>query len=280
MSTELTVQTGRDALNYNDASLLATIKATIAADATDDEFKMFVEFCKGTGLNPFKKEIWFIKTKEKRWYSQKEQKEIVIAPKVQMMTGIAGFYAIANSHPQYDGMEETVIERGPGGKILRATAKVWRKDRRFPSVGVAEWAEYAPADDSKSIWATKPSVMIAKVAESIALRKAFPNELNGLYTTEEMPKDYEPKDVTPTPPKLPTMIEDEDKETWYFLPKLKAETSTKLKLAGCEEYWKEELSSEGVTVELFGYWKSPKDLGAKFEKAKIQKPGDVLKVED
>lgn len=271
MSNELTT-TGGNALNFSDKELLHTVQATICPDATPEEFKMFVEFCKGTGLNPFKKEIWFIKTKS---YTKKDGTKV--DGKVQMMTGIAGFYAIANSHPQYDGMEEVCIER-QGNTIIRATAKVWRKDRKFPSVGVAEWAEYAPEKtqwNGNSIWFTKPTLMISKVAESIALRKAFPNELNGLYTQEEMPTEFAPKEplnVTPKPeaPKMLAGVKPADeivkRSHWYFIPNATPEQELWLNDKGCKKH--------GAT----GMWESPKNLGKKFEAFVADAPDESVDV--
>lgn len=181
--------------DVNDPEVVNAIRTSIAHDATDAEFTMFMMMVKSSGLNPFRKEIWFIKTKEKRWWDKKEGKEVVVPPKVQMMTGINGYFAIANNHPQFDGMEETAIEYDDKGRFVRAVAKAWRKDRRFPSVGVAYWDEYGPKDEGKTLWHMKPRMMLAKVAESIALRKAFPQELNGLYTEEEMPREYSARAV-------------------------------------------------------------------------------------
>lgn len=156
-------------IEYQDPEMLNVLRNTIAKDATNDEFKMFVEFCKATGLNPFKKEIWFIK----------------VRGQIQIMTGINGFYTIANSHPQFDGIENEIVENN--GKILKAVSKVYRKDRRIPSKAEAYFAEYGKTTGT---WVSMPRVMLSKCAESMALRKAFPQELNGLYTQEEMPSQY------------------------------------------------------------------------------------------
>jgi hypothetical protein len=112
------------------------------------------------------------------------------------MTGINGYWAIANAHPQFDGTEQEV-ETDAQGNPVKAICKVYRKDRRFPSVAIALMKEYRK---ESPIWREKPSVMLMKCAESVALRKAFPQELNGLYTQEEMPQEYAPHN-TPEPQK-------------------------------------------------------------------------------
>lgn len=145
---------------------------TVAKGATESEFEMFLEFCKSTGLNPYKKEIWFIKTGQG----------------VQMMTGINGFLAIANRNPNYDGMEVSIEEQD--GKLISATAKVYRKDRKYPSCATVYFNEYfKPTKFGNGMWEKMPKMMLQKVAKSVALREAFPQELGGLYTEEEMPDD-------------------------------------------------------------------------------------------
>lgn len=150
--------------------------ATVAKGATEAEFEMFLEFCKSTGLNPFKKEIWFIKTGQG----------------VQMMTGINGFLTIANNHPQFDGMTVKIDEQD--GKLVSATCTVYRKDRKYPSEATVYYSEYAK---NSPIWRTMPRMMLQKVAKSVALREAFPQELNGMYTQEEMPQEYSIQESKP-----------------------------------------------------------------------------------
>lgn len=152
----------------------ALLLNTVAKGATPAEFQMFLEFCRSTGLNPYKREIWFIKTSQG----------------VQMMTGINGFLSIANAHPQYDGMQVS-IQEGDDGKLISATAVVWRKDRKYPSTATVYFNEYfKPSKYGNGLWEKMPRMMLQKVAKSVALREAFPQELNGMYTVEEMPDEY------------------------------------------------------------------------------------------
>lgn len=165
-------------MTQNSVEMLHTLRNTVAPGLTDSEFALFAEIVKSTGLNPVTKEVWAIKA----------------GGRLQLMTGINGFLRIANSHPMFDGME--VEFEKDGDRIVAATAKVYRKDRRFPAVATAFMAEYGKPTP---IWKQMPSVMLAKCAKSLAIREAFVQELGGLYTQEEMPAEYAPPRATTIP---------------------------------------------------------------------------------
>ena len=180
-------------LDFNNATVIKTLKDTVAQGLTDSEFLLFAEHCKSTGLNPFKKEVWAIKA----------------GGRLQLMTGINGYFTTANRHPAYNGYEEGFIGKDgqelpdtyPGNDYVGAWCKVYRKDRAIPAKGVAFKNEY---DKGHGNWKTMPKVMILKCAESVGLRKAFPQELNGSYTAEEMPVEFAPtakiiEEPSPTP---------------------------------------------------------------------------------
>jgi len=97
MSKELTTT--------NNFEMLNTLRNTVAPGLTDPEFMLFAEMCRATGLNPATKEIWAIKA----------------GGRLQLMTGINGFLKIANSHPQFDGMEVTF--EWDGKALVSSTAK-------------------------------------------------------------------------------------------------------------------------------------------------------------
>jgi phage recombination protein Bet len=165
-------------ITQNNVEMLNTLRNTVAPGLTDSEFALFAEIVKSTGLNPVTKEVWAIKA----------------GGRLQLMTGINGFLRIANSHPMFDGMEVEFDK--DGDRIVAATAKVYRKDRRFPAVATAFMAEYGKPTP---IWKQMPSVMLAKCAKSLAIREAFVQELGGLYTQEEMPAEFAPPRATTIP---------------------------------------------------------------------------------
>lgn len=164
MSTELAKASAADVAvvdKYDQREMIETIKQTVCKGATDAQLKMFIEVCRGTGLNPFLKEIWFV-------------------PNVGVMAARDGYLRIANEHPQFDGME-TTVERGANNVPIKATCKVWRKDRSHPITCEAYYDEYKK---SSQVWQTYKSAMIAKVAEVLALKRSF--SINGVVTEEEI----------------------------------------------------------------------------------------------
>ena len=146
---------------FDDAEMIRTLRETVCRGATDAQFRMFVEVCRGTGLNPFLREIWFV-------------------PSVGILAGRDGYLAIANRHPQFDGME-TRVTRDEKNVPIKAVCTVWRKDRAHPIICEAYYSEYRK---SSSIWSQYPSALISKVAEVLSLKRSF--AINGVVTEEEI----------------------------------------------------------------------------------------------
>lgn len=164
---------------------LNLIRQTVAKGTTPEQFKLFVEVCKYHGLNPFARQIYAVVRNSKDSNGNYQ-------PQMTIQTSIDGYRLIAERSGKYGGQigpewcgddgkwcDVWLADKPPAA----ARIGVIRKDFQQPTWGVAKYKSYA---QSSPLWQKMPDVMLAKCAESLALRKAFPAEMSGIYTREEM----------------------------------------------------------------------------------------------
>ena len=192
----------RDKLTPEQIDLL---KRTVATGASDDEFALFLHQCERTGLNPFARQIYCIGRRAKD-----DQGNWTTAMVTQV--GIDGFRLIAERSHGYRGQTVPMFYdvAGNAREVWLDTKKppvacklgVYKEGFEEPLYVVALYEEYVQRkrdNQPNAMWAGKPTVMLAKCAEAMALRKAFPQELSGLYTEEEIPPDLTDEEQKPTP---------------------------------------------------------------------------------
>ena len=184
---------------------VALVKRTICKpgkrDATNDELALFIGQCKRTGLDPFARQIYAVFRR-----SSREGREVMT-----IQVGIDGLRLIAERSGHYLGQV---------GPLWCGQDGVWRETwfaKEHPMAAkvivrkvvagqiaetpaVAHWGEYAVTGNAGRMWSDKPALMLAKCAEALALRKAFPNDMSGLYTDDEMQRADAPAPVLDAAP--------------------------------------------------------------------------------
>ena len=139
-------------------------------NVSPQEIKMFLELCKYQKLNPFLREVYLIK------YSDRSP--------ATMVTGKETFLKRAQNNPSYRGHETGISSDGK-----TAWAKVYIDKYQVPITCEVDYEEYVARKNDGSpnrMWKEKPKTMLKKCALVHALREAFPKDLGGLYSQEEI----------------------------------------------------------------------------------------------
>ncbi len=188
---------------------ISILKQQIMKGATDQELALFGKVCAQTGLSPFARQIFAVPRIV--YNKETKMKEQVFS----FQTSVDGFRLVASRSNEYEGQTpaqwcdedgiwtDVWLKKHPP---FAARVGVYRKKFREPLYAVARWDSYAQMyEDYKTgkllpnaMWGKMPDLMLAKCAECLALRKAFPQELSGLYSQEEMDQSQEVKTTEET----------------------------------------------------------------------------------
>lgn len=189
-------------------SQLALIRRTVAKDTNSDEFDLFMAVARMKALDPFSKQIAAIVFNK----DKPDKRNMSIITTIDGMRAIAarsGRYRPDEDEPDYTIDDDAKGPLNPKG-IVKARVKIYITDAMSaggwkPATGVAYWEEFAPIKDEWAEnaagkwkptgnqtldvggnWGKMPRIMLAKCAEAQALRKAFPEDLSGLYEAAEL----------------------------------------------------------------------------------------------
>ena len=182
---------------------VAVLRQLGLQDASPADLDIFHHQCQRTGLDPFARQIYMIG----RWSRE--------GTKYTIQTSIDGLRLVGHraASARRETLEVSDTEWcGPDGvwrdvwlsdePPAAARVAILRNGGRFPAV--AMFREYAQTKKDGSLtqmWADKGALMIAKCAEALAWRKAFPHDLSGLYTSDEMDQANNRQAApAPTPP--------------------------------------------------------------------------------
>jgi phage recombination protein Bet len=176
------------------------LKNSICKGVSNEEFEIFLMACAKTQLDPFMRQIYAVKRKSKK-------ADGTWGETMTIQTGIDGYRLIAERTERYAPGPEPTYVLDKNGNLVSATAyiKKMTKDGTWHTVSASAFIEeYCQTFLDKStgekkptgMWANMPKTMLAKCAEAQALRKAFPAEMSGVYTKEEM-QQADVEDITP-----------------------------------------------------------------------------------
>ncbi|KNY20389.1 phage recombination protein Bet [Methylobacterium sp. ARG-1] len=205
-----------------DAKTVALIRRTVAADTNDDEFNLFVHTARHLRLDPLRRQVFaFVYNKDKP--AKRRMSIIVAIDGFRAIADRTGAYRPDDEEPSFELDPELKGPSNPAG-LVKATVRVFKHAHGawHRVTASAYWEEYAPLSeqwsdvvrkdsgktwpngdvkydvapaegatrimklDTSGNWGKMPRLMLAKVAEALALRKAWPDDFANVYAAEEV----------------------------------------------------------------------------------------------
>ena len=255
---------------------IALIHRTFMAEASKDDLALFIATCERTGLDPFARQIMASSRNVRRgdnWVTV-----------WTWLVTIDGLRKIAVDSGDYEGQEgpwwcgkdgewKEVWSRSE--PCFAAKVLVHRKGFRTGLSGIAKYESYVQKKKDGSpnqVWSTLGDHMTAKCAEALALRRAYPNEMAGLYTSDEMAQaGFEPapatevKPIHPAPDAPPSHSQEWDIENLSEFEALLDRAYKAFKIASTVEAYNE----------FAAKWKAAKQVNP--PKETLEKLEDVVK---
>lgn len=225
-------------------AMRAVIKASICPKGiSDDEFTLFLEQSKRSGLDPLLKQAFCVPRRQKVNRNGREE----WIDKHEFQAAEAGMLARAERFPDYEGTtaaevyaEDPIsLDYGTGsvqhivnpakrkGALIGAWARVQRKGK----VPVLVWVDFEAAKQGTPLWAKMPAVMVRKAARVAALRTAYPESFGGLYVAGERPDDMDGEEEAISGPVLSKPVMSATTATREAMPTLQRAEPEKVPLA-------------------------------------------------
>lgn len=182
------VKTSSELALHKDDAFKSEVKNLLCPTANNEELIIFAKTCQRLDLDPFSRQIYLIG----RW------DQAIGKKKHSPMLSIDGARVVAERSGKYQGQEDLLwcgkdgvwtdiwIPKNEKDFPFAAKAGVLRQGSPKAITAIAKWSSYYPGDKMGFMWRKFPDLMIGKCAEMLALRKAFPNNLSGIYSIDEM----------------------------------------------------------------------------------------------
>ena len=236
MNNHIAQRNGTNIVDMNDIDQATwnALKSSVFPGADENSIMMAIGYCQARGLDVLKKPVHIVPMKVKNAQTGRYDWRDVIMP------GISEIRTTASRSGSYAGQDAPVFSEPStlniGGVNVNTpemcTVTVYRmmNGERIPFSHTEYFVEACATKKEgqlNSMWSKRPRGQLAKCAEAGALRKAFPEEIGGEITADEVANDKESSNQNPVkiinqaPPELIERLEkafastEDDREVYF-----------------------------------------------------------------